>query len=125
MPDSFYEPDGDRFVSTELTRGPWDPGSQHAGPPAENDAVRYLEMLGLGFGHSETCRREVRLGPNQFPALDFTTQTPTDDGAKNSRWVSKNPTEKNHGSRGPFASSSMASGATDSTRVVSTLATWS
>lgn len=31
---AFYEPDGDRFASTELTRGPWDPGHQHAGPPA-------------------------------------------------------------------------------------------
>jgi hypothetical protein len=30
----FYVPEGDRFVSSELTRGPWDPGSQHAGPPA-------------------------------------------------------------------------------------------
>ncbi len=34
MPDSFYEADGGLFVSTELTRGPWDPDSQHAGPPA-------------------------------------------------------------------------------------------
>ena len=34
MPDSFYKPDGGRFLSTELTRGPWDPDSQHAGPPA-------------------------------------------------------------------------------------------
>lgn len=34
MSDCFYVPDGDRFVSTELTRGPWDPDSQHAGPPA-------------------------------------------------------------------------------------------
>jgi hypothetical protein len=32
--DAFYEPDGDALVSTELTRGPWDPNSQHAGPPA-------------------------------------------------------------------------------------------
>ena len=31
MPDSFYESDGDRYVSTELTRGPWDPDAQHAG----------------------------------------------------------------------------------------------
>jgi hypothetical protein len=31
---SFYVADGDRFVSSELTRGPWDPDSQHAGPPA-------------------------------------------------------------------------------------------
>ena len=35
MPDAFYEPDGeDRYRATELTRGPWDPGSQHAGPPS-------------------------------------------------------------------------------------------
>jgi Thioesterase-like superfamily len=32
--DAFYIPDGDAYVATELTRGPWDPGSQHAGPPA-------------------------------------------------------------------------------------------
>jgi hypothetical protein len=32
--DAFYVPDGDALVSTELTRGPWDPNSQHAGPPA-------------------------------------------------------------------------------------------
>ena len=49
--------------------------------------------------------------------------SPTGDGAKNSRWVSKNPTEKNHGSFGPLAIRSMAIGATDSTRVVSTLTT--
>jgi len=34
MPDAFYESAGDRFLATELTRGPWDPGAQHAGPPA-------------------------------------------------------------------------------------------
>ena len=34
MPEAFYLPDGERFTSTELTRGPWDPGHQHAGPPA-------------------------------------------------------------------------------------------
>ncbi len=31
---SFYTADGEGFASAELTRGPWDPGSQHAGPPA-------------------------------------------------------------------------------------------
>jgi acyl-Coa thioesterase superfamily protein/acyl-CoA thioesterase superfamily protein len=31
---AFYEPNGDRYAATELTRGPWDPGAQHAGPPA-------------------------------------------------------------------------------------------
>ena len=34
MPDAFFERDGERFVPSELTRGPWDPGAQHAGPPS-------------------------------------------------------------------------------------------
>jgi hypothetical protein len=34
MPAAFYERDGDLYAATELTRGPWDPGAQHAGPPA-------------------------------------------------------------------------------------------
>ena len=34
MFDAFYEADGDRYRATELTRGPWDPGAQHAGPPS-------------------------------------------------------------------------------------------
>jgi hypothetical protein len=32
--EAFYERNDDLFVATELTRGPWDPGAQHAGPPA-------------------------------------------------------------------------------------------
>jgi hypothetical protein len=32
--EAFYERDGERFVPSELTRGPWDPEAQHAGPPA-------------------------------------------------------------------------------------------
>src|SRR3954463_3690462 len=34
LPTALYEPDGDVFHPTGLTRGPWDPGFQHAGPPA-------------------------------------------------------------------------------------------
>jgi Thioesterase-like superfamily len=34
MPDAFYTLEGDRLVPSELTRGPWDPGAQHAGPPS-------------------------------------------------------------------------------------------
>jgi hypothetical protein len=37
-PEAFYLPEtstgGERFAATELTRGPWDPRAQHAGPPA-------------------------------------------------------------------------------------------
>ena len=34
MTNAFFEQDGDLLVPTELTRGPWDPGAQHAGPPS-------------------------------------------------------------------------------------------
>ncbi len=44
MLEVFYESDGDRFLATELTRGPWDPGAQHAGPPAAL-LGRELELL--------------------------------------------------------------------------------
>lgn len=44
MPAAFYERDGDRYVATELTRGPWDPNAQHAGPPAALIA-REIESL--------------------------------------------------------------------------------
>ena len=47
MAEAFYEPEGDGYVATELTRGPWDPNAQHAGPPAALIA-RELERLGGG-----------------------------------------------------------------------------
>jgi hypothetical protein len=31
---AFYSVDGDRAVPSELTRGPWNPDAQHAGPPS-------------------------------------------------------------------------------------------
>ncbi len=34
MSSAFYVSEGGRFVSTELTRGPWNPETQHAGPPS-------------------------------------------------------------------------------------------
>jgi Thioesterase-like superfamily len=51
--DSFYALDGERIMPSELTRGPWDPGSQHAGPPSALLA-RALERCepreGMRFG---------------------------------------------------------------------------
>src|SRR5687767_8606465 len=32
--EAFYRHEDNRFVPSELTRGPWDPGAQHAGPPS-------------------------------------------------------------------------------------------
>ncbi|HEX2232749.1 MAG TPA: thioesterase family protein [Thermoleophilaceae bacterium] len=34
MANAFFAPEGDLFAPSELTRGPWDPDAQHAGPPA-------------------------------------------------------------------------------------------
>jgi Thioesterase-like superfamily len=33
-PDALFHEDADRFVPTELTRGPWDPRAMHGGAPA-------------------------------------------------------------------------------------------
>jgi hypothetical protein len=46
--DAFYVPDGDRFVPTPWTRGPWDAEAQHAGPPAALVA-RAIERLEPGI----------------------------------------------------------------------------
>jgi hypothetical protein len=43
-PAAFYTPDGDGFAASELTRGPWDEGSQHAGPPCA--------LLGRALDHA-------------------------------------------------------------------------
>ncbi len=34
MANALFEPDGARFVATELARGPWSPEALHGGPPA-------------------------------------------------------------------------------------------
>jgi hypothetical protein len=41
---AFFVPDGDRFVATESTRGPWSRDLQHGGPPAAL-LTRALERL--------------------------------------------------------------------------------
>ena len=34
LPDAVFHRDGERFLPTELARGPWDPNAQHGGPCA-------------------------------------------------------------------------------------------
>jgi Acyl-CoA thioesterase C-terminal domain/Acyl-CoA thioesterase N-terminal domain len=58
--DAFFIPDGDRFAATELTRGPWDEGSQHAGPPAA--------LIGRALEHCEP-RAGMRLARVTFDIL--------------------------------------------------------
>lgn len=60
MTDALYVPDGDRFVPSELTRGPWDPDAQHAGPPAA--------LLGRALERCEP-REDAQLGRVTFEIL--------------------------------------------------------
>jgi hypothetical protein len=50
LPSCLYEPDGDVFRPTDLTRGPWDPGFQHAGPPAALLARAVERTAGIAPG---------------------------------------------------------------------------
>ena len=52
LPAALFEPDGDRWLPTALTRGPWDPGLQHAGPPAALLARAIERRSGLERGQS-------------------------------------------------------------------------
>jgi hypothetical protein len=49
VPEAFYERANDGFIASELTRGPWDPGAQHAGPPSAL-LGREIERLHGGEG---------------------------------------------------------------------------
>lgn len=72
MPETFYERDGDLLVATELTRGPWDPGAQHAGPPAAllGRAIEGLEgAAGFHVGRlSFDILRSVPIAPVRVAA---------------------------------------------------------
>jgi Thioesterase-like superfamily len=73
--DAVYEPAGpDRFVPSELARGPWDPGAQHGGAPAALLARAFERVDG------ETPMAIVRityefLRPIPLAPLDVRTQT--------------------------------------------------
>src|SRR4051795_12635362 len=54
LPGALYLPTDDGFVATALTIGPWDPGLQHAGPPAAL-LLREAERAG-GIAGGQTVR---------------------------------------------------------------------
>ncbi len=47
-PGSFFAKSAKGFVGTELTRGPWDSGSQHAGPPSALIGRAIERCAGIG-----------------------------------------------------------------------------
>jgi hypothetical protein len=70
--EAFYERVGDGFVATELTRGPWDPGAQHAGPPSallgrEIEGLEDAESFHVGRVTFEILK-SVPIGPVRVEA---------------------------------------------------------
>ena len=71
IPDAYFVPDGDRFVATEHTRGPWSPDHQHGGPPSALLA-RALERLLADHGMTIVRMTVDLLSPVPIAALDVT-----------------------------------------------------
>ncbi|QES48987.1 thioesterase family protein [Streptomyces venezuelae] len=60
--DAFYERiDAGRYAATEYTRGPWDPGAQHAGPPAA--------LLGRAVEERPGARTDMRIARITYEIL--------------------------------------------------------
>src|SRR4029453_15577553 len=55
LPAALYEPTDDGYVATALTIGPWDPGLQHAGPPAA--LLQREAEAASGIAGAQTVRR--------------------------------------------------------------------
>lgn len=84
MPDSYFTTDdGARFVPTDHCRGPWDPGSCHAGPPT-GLMVRALERL---VPHHRLARITVEL-MRPIPMAGFGVQAEIRRPGRSVTWSS-------------------------------------
>jgi hypothetical protein len=62
LPTALYVPTDDGFEATALTIGPWDPGFQHAGPPAALLARAAERASGIDGGQTVRLAYDI-LGP--------------------------------------------------------------
>src|ERR671933_518418 len=62
LPDALYEPVVDGYRATALTIGPWDPGLQHAGPPAALLAREVERVSAIEDGQTARLTFDI-LGP--------------------------------------------------------------
>ncbi|MGH3443376.1 MAG: thioesterase family protein [Nitriliruptorales bacterium] len=67
--DAFYLLDGDRFRSTELTRGPWSHDHQHAGPP---NGLLARAMEAVDGGEAKSVARYTAEILRQVPITTLT-----------------------------------------------------
>jgi hypothetical protein len=73
MRDTLYERDGDRFLPTQYTRGPWSPEHQHAGPPAALLAWVVEQAAGIEGGMPVRLAFDI-LRPVPIAPLTVTTR---------------------------------------------------
>jgi hypothetical protein len=70
MPAALYEAAGDgRYTATALTRGPWNPDHQHAGPPAALLAREAERASGIATGQTTRLMYDI-LAPVPVAAVD-------------------------------------------------------
>lgn len=82
MASSFYIAEGDAFRSTDLTRGPWSPDLQHAGPPAALMAREVERALPAGFA---VARMTVELH-KPVPVTTLSVRTQVLRAGKKVQW---------------------------------------
>jgi hypothetical protein len=71
--NALYAVDGDRFLPSQYTRGPWSPDHQHAGPPAAL-LVRAIEAAaGIADGQCVRATFDI-LGPVPIAPLTITSR---------------------------------------------------
>jgi hypothetical protein len=83
-PGSFYVKEGPAFVSTELTRGPWSPDHQHAGPPAALMASMVERSLPA---HMLVARMTVEI-VRPVPLAPLTVSLETQRAGRKVQWQS-------------------------------------
>ena len=73
--DAFYIPEGNRFVSTLFTRGPWDRNFQHGGPPSALLTTALLEGVeGMSLARvTLEFLRPVPIAPLRVEVEEVTT----------------------------------------------------
>jgi hypothetical protein len=74
LPPALYLPTDDGFEATALTIGPWDPGLQHAGPPAALLARAVERAGGIEGGQSVRLAYDI-LGPVPVGPVRIATST--------------------------------------------------
>lgn len=87
MPDAaFTAIDANRFRASELTRGPWSPDHQHAGPPVAM-VCRAFEQAGHKLGLTQVSRLTANL-LRPVPIGELHIDVNTDHGGRNAAHLS-------------------------------------